>query len=335
MASELSQQMKHWQCCFTWLITAVIGLASHQLAAQENTEPFTFAVVGDVPYGDEALSRFPELVASIESFPTKFVIHIGDIKGGSATCSDEMISSRIQAIDAIKKPVIYTPGDNDWTDCHRRGAGRFAPLERLAFLRQQAFPVTGQSLGQPKMRVQSQASETGFEEFPEHQRWTQHSTAFIALHVLGSANGFEGFSGRTEADDSEVKRRISASIAWLRSNMEQAIASQASSIVVAIHGNPLDLAEARAVRFDVHPFAGVMTELKQQAVAFGKPVLLIHGDTHRYRFDQPFSQPDSDAVLTNLYRLEGIGDPAIGWVEVQVDANGPQVFRVVPHFITQ
>lgn len=117
--------------------------------------------------------------------------------------------------------------------------------------------------------------------------------------------------------------------------MEQAIASQASSIVVAIHGNPLDLAEARAVRFDVHPFAGVMTELKQQAVAFGKPVLLIHGDTHRYRFDQPFSQPDSDAVLTNLYRLEGIGDPAIGWVEVQVDANGPQVFRVVPHFITQ
>jgi hypothetical protein len=294
-----------------------------------------FAVVGDVPYGKKALARFPELVKSIESSPSEFVIHIGDIKGGSATCSDEMLSSRIQAIDAINKPVVYIPGDNDWTDCHRRGAGRFAPLERLSFLRQQAYPVTGQSLGHPAMAVQSQASQVGFEEFPEHQRWTANNTAFIALHVLGSANGFEGFSGRTKADDAEVKRRINASIQWLSFSMALANSSEAQAIVVAIHGNPLALSPSRAARYDVQPFAGIMAVLTQQAALFAKPVLLIHGDTHSYKFDQPFTDAETDKAVANLFRLEGIGDPAIGWVEVVIDPNTSQLFAVTPHFVSQ
>ncbi|MFT4863291.1 MAG: hypothetical protein ACI95C_002522 [Pseudohongiellaceae bacterium] len=343
MAAPTSKQLKpnrgiadsRLRCNAVLVLALSLVFSHHQLAAQANDSALIFAVVGDVPYGDKALAQFPELVASIEASAAEFVIHLGDIKGGSASCSDEMIASRIQAIDAIKKPTVYIPGDNDWTDCHRRRAGRFSPLERLGFLRQQAFKVTGQSLGQPFLAVESQASQAGFEEFPEHQRWTQNNTAFIALHVLGSANGFEGFSGRTQADDAEAVRRIEASIAWLRSSMELAINTNVAAIVVAIHGNPFALSPSRAARYDMHPYAALLAQLKQQSVKFGKPVLLIHGDTHSYKFDQPFTEIGSDAVLTNLYRLEGIGDPAIGWVETSVDSNSSQGFSVIPHYISR
>jgi hypothetical protein len=195
--------------------------------------------------------------------------------------------------------------------------------------------VPGQSLGQPKLTVETQAAQAGLEEFPEHQRWTANNTAFITLHVLGSANGFEGFSGRTETDDAEVKRRINASMLWLRTSMELARSSAAQAIVVAIHGNPLALSPSRAARYDVHPFAGILAVLTQQSALFAKPVLLIHGDTHSYKFDQPFSNGETGEAVTNLFRLEGIGAPAIGWVEVVIDPTTPRSFEVTPHFISR
>src|SRR5690606_35598316 len=42
--------------------------------------------------------------------------------------------------------LVYTPGDNEWTDCHRSRAGGFDPLERLAALRSLFF-ARGEALG--------------------------------------------------------------------------------------------------------------------------------------------------------------------------------------------
>ena len=36
--------------------------------------------------------------------------------------------------------MIYVPGDNEWTDCHRANNGGYDPLERLAFLRAMFYP---------------------------------------------------------------------------------------------------------------------------------------------------------------------------------------------------
>ena len=40
---------------------------------------------------------------------------------------------------SLPVPVLYTPGDNEWTDCHRRRAGGFDPRERLTRLRQMFY----------------------------------------------------------------------------------------------------------------------------------------------------------------------------------------------------
>lgn len=292
----------------------------------------TFAVVGDVPYGDKALAQFPLLVRSIEDAAPDFLIHLGDIKAGSAPCTDEMLSSRIQAIDDIQLPVIFIPGDNDWTDCHRRRAGRYSPLERLEFLRRIAYPEVGQSLGTKSITLESQAAQQSWSDFPEHQFWKNGSTSFVALHVLGSDNGFSGFKSRGDADDAEVIRRIGASISWLEDAFAKAKDSEA--LVVAVHGNPFGMSPRRAKKYPVGPYAGFLETLRRGAALFAKPVLLIHGDTHDYKFDQPMKTPDGETV-PNIYRLEGIGSPDIGWVEVSIGAADSEPFSVQPTFITK
>jgi hypothetical protein len=54
-----------------------------------------------------------------------------DIKGGSVLRSDEVFQDRLTQYSKFRPPFGYTPGDNEWTDCHRTGAGQFDPLERV------------------------------------------------------------------------------------------------------------------------------------------------------------------------------------------------------------
>ena len=43
-------------------------------------------------------------------------------------------------MDRFEGPLVHTPGDNEWTDCYRKKAGEFDPLERLAKVRAMFFP---------------------------------------------------------------------------------------------------------------------------------------------------------------------------------------------------
>ena len=65
------------------------------------------------------------------------------------------------------------------------------------------------------------------------------------------------------------------------------------------------------------------------AARLRKPVLFVHGDTHIFRFDNPFRRPDG-TVVSNPSRLEVYGSPFVGWVKVDVDATRPDVFTIEP-----
>ena len=67
-------------------------------------------------------------------------MHAGDIKAGSERCDDVLITHRFALYQTFRRPFIFTPGDNEWTDCHRVNNGRYNPLERLDFLRSVFFP---------------------------------------------------------------------------------------------------------------------------------------------------------------------------------------------------
>ena len=115
----------------TILITSVLAGP-----AAADSGGYTFAVIGDMPYGTAAIAAFPKAIAQINADPAvRLVTHLGDIKNGSSLCTDEYFRLIRSDFDQFQDPLVYTPGDNEWTDCHRLNNGGYNPLERLAKVR--------------------------------------------------------------------------------------------------------------------------------------------------------------------------------------------------------
>ena len=144
--------------------------------------PLTLAVIGDTPYGDEQVARFPDLVADVNRDPkVRLVAHLGDIKNAGSSCTDERFQDMRALYDTFKDPFVYTPGDNDWTDCHRPAAGGYLPTERLERLREIFYPEPGRTLGERPQRVLSQADDPAHRTYVENQLWMRSQVVFLSL----------------------------------------------------------------------------------------------------------------------------------------------------------
>lgn len=107
-------------------VTAVLLLGWWGVAA---AQALRFVALGDMPYGppDKSYLPYRALIERVNALQPAFTIHVGDIKAGSTLCSDEEFAAQLEHFGRYAGPVIYTPGDNEWTDCHRDGdcdAGR-------------------------------------------------------------------------------------------------------------------------------------------------------------------------------------------------------------------
>ncbi len=91
------------------------------------------AVIGDVPYGAAQVAAFPAEIEEIDADPdVDRAIHLGDIKNGSSRCDDAYLAAGLADFETFDDPLLYTPGDDEWTDCHRANNGGYLPTERLA-----------------------------------------------------------------------------------------------------------------------------------------------------------------------------------------------------------
>ncbi|MBI4756136.1 MAG: metallophosphoesterase [Betaproteobacteria bacterium] len=304
-----------------WLALASMAAAAFCTCATARAEPFSFALIGDVPYGHFERQVLPDLMAEIDQSDVAFVIHDGDIKDGGSPCTDDVYRDRLAVFQASRHPLIYVPGDNEWTDCRRGSNGGFDPVERLNRLREVFFP-DNRSLGQRRMEVQRQSQDPAFPEYRENVRWVQESVLFVGVNIPGSANNI----GRDAKPSAEYLHRSRANAAWLESAFVLARQLPARGIVIAIQANP-DLegfSEGRPSR----GYADFLAQLLREAKAFAGEILLVHGDTHMHRIDQPLRDPHSGTTIENLTRLETYGSPFLGWVKVEVrDGNGAPLFR--------
>jgi hypothetical protein len=271
--------------------------------------PLTLAVIGDTPYGDLQESDFPALVDAINrSEEVDVVLHVGDIKTSDSTCSAERFRRLRRLFDGFSSPFVLTPGDNEWTDCHLAAAGGYRPAERLRLLRRTFYPRRGLTLGARPMRVRSQAARRGFEPFRENVLWTAQRVVFSTVHVVGSNDGRDLPVGR-----SAFERRRAAALAWLDETFRAAARPGTRGVVLAIHADMFAAADTSA-------FAAVVERLRRRARAFEGPVLMINGDTHRFRVDQPL------ADVPNLTRIVVEGDTAYEWLRLDVDPRRREVF---------
>jgi hypothetical protein len=321
---------------------AALGTALSMLSAigpvpAQNQPPgFTFALIGDLGYVPSE-ERWTENVFAEIGADTSlaFVVHDGDLSRPRYGCTDEMLERRLAQFNSIPHPVIYTPGDNEWTDCHDgQNVKGGNPLARLAIVRAQFFQGE-QSLGGRKMPLHRQSQSAEFAAYRENVRWDFGGVTFVTLHVTGSNNGL----GRAPDGDAEFAERNKANLAWLQQAFAHAKASNSRAVMIIQQANMFP----EWTPFPGKPgipsgFTELRNLLEQEAAGFVKPVVLVNGDSHYFRIDNPLRKDGQDGQrplpsLENFLRVETFGTPNHHWLHVTVDPQDPNVFTFRPRIV--
>lgn len=332
------------------LLTALASLCliSCGTYAPASSQTYSFGLWGDMPYkkaGDNA--KLPAVLASINASDIAFSMYDGDIKDGSSRCTDDVYTDALGMFAQMKKPVVYIPGDNEWTDCHRLNNGGYDGLERLAHLRKVMYPSLD-SLGSQTMSLEHQGKAAG-EKYVENVRFQRGPVVFAGFNIPGSNNNLildakdcSNKSARTpaqcEASNREYQERDAANVAWLEETFQQAQRTSARGVVVVFQADPgFDLPETEDVdeslKPDVSGYRNFIAQVIKQTEKFPGQVMLVHGDTHFFKVDKPLYSPTR--LLPNLLRVQTFGSPSLHWVKVTVDPSSEALFWVQPVIVRQ
>lgn len=282
-------------------------------------ETWRFAAIGDMPYSEYERREMPHFLDLIADEDPEFIIHAGDIKHSSDPCTDELIADRLALLNDARVPLIYTPGDNEWNDCSRISAGHYDELERLNKLRS-VFFAEPRSLGQRTIPVEQQSTES-----PENLRWRLGPVLLLTINVPGPNNNFG--PGRTPKQ--EFLDRTPRVIDWLKQGFALARHDEAAGIVIVMQGNPGF--KHYAAGLGHIGYRALLDALVEEMRRFPGQVLLIHGDTHWHRIDQPLFDPATGRRVANFTRLETFGYPIMGWAKIIIDTESPSLFRFESH----
>lgn len=288
---------------------------------------FGFALFGDTPYTEAERARLPGMIAAMARQGNEFAVHVGDIKDGISPCSDELYRDRLRLFESSGIPLVYLPGDNEWTDCHRALAGRHDPLERLEFIRRLFFS-DGQTLGRRRFDVERQPDvDKAFGEYRENQRWARGRILFVGINVPGSDNGF----GEGVRPAAEFVARAPANRAWLESSFALARRDGYRVVFLMMQADP-DFGAFDAQRQNLG-YGEFLHILSAQTRAFPGRVVLVHGDSHVQRIDHPLREPRTHRAVGKFLRVETHGSPRNGWTRVTVrnaDTDPVLEFSVFP-----
>jgi hypothetical protein len=273
--------------------------------------PFTYAVIGDFPYGAGKRSELPHLVDLINADPAvERVLHAGDIKAGSASdCSDAYFQDIRTQFDRFQDPLVYTPGDNEWTDCHvaLKNNGLYLPTERLQKIRSIFFPVAGQTIGANADHVTSQAEvDPANAAYVENVMWVHSKVVFASLNITGSNDDtapwtstppvqsppelpgpVNTWAAQLAQQPAEIASRTQANFAWLDRVFANAH-TDSRAVVLLFQADMWDGTLATRST-TISAYDAMVVKIGTLAAQYGKPVLLIEGDSHIYRVDQPFT----------------------------------------------
>jgi hypothetical protein len=296
---------------------AAVGVAATASAGNPNT--LTLAVYGDAPYLDPAFptlphaeqSATPAFIDTINADPSiQEVVHVGDIHSGSEPCTKAYDQSIFNLWTAYQRPLVYTPGDNEWSDCTKvkeepgSDNDNFMthpdlPLENLALIRQIFFSNPGWTLGQHPMQVISQAN--AFDpahptdaQYVENVMWEQSKTVFVTVNLPGGSNNdIDPWYAKTHTapwnpdQQTEMDQRTGADVRWLNAAFRIAEADNAHSVVIIGQADMWDTSDAPAHQTNYEPIVAAMAS---NTLTYGKPVLYLNGDSHVYRSDNPLQK---------------------------------------------
>ncbi len=347
------------------VLVALIAAANRELLADgqdgdrdDDDERYAIGLWGDFPYSTvQANTGVPNLIADMNAQHLAFSVHDGDLKqgNGAPTCADSLYVQALAYLNSLKAPAMFTPGDNDWVDCDRPNNGGFNSLERLSHERAVMFN-TSYSFGQHHLRQQVQQTPLclGFsaitqtkinERCVENRRWTVGHVTYVTINIQGSCNNLCGDA----ADPDEFWARNQADIAWMRDSFAYAREHGSAAIMVIGQADPgfsktefdappRDPLTLKQANLDPDGFVEFLTAFRDEIIAFQRPVVYVHGDSHYFRIDRPMVT-DKGVRLENFTRVETFGDHAengtndVNWVKVFVDPDSREVFAFQPQIV--
>ena len=338
-------------------LPAAMAIMVAGAAGDAAAQRFQFAAIGDTGYSKKSEDEFSRMIAAMNKEDLAFVVHVGDIQADprpyerspdtvSMPCTDDGLGKVLAQFQESAHPIILTPGDNDWTDCHLLKARRADPLERLARLRDLFFPQ-GRSLGRRTIPVMSQAADPQFAKFRENLRWSANGVTFMTMHIVGSNDN----KGRTAEMDAEAAERTAANVAWLKKAFADAKAADSLGLVLVAQANPgfethwTPSLKDRYFRLfpgvnppkDAAPsaFDEILGVIADEMEGYGKPTLFIHGDTHIFHVSKPLMSKRTRRFVDHFTRLEVFGDPDSHWVRVTVDPAKAGLFTIEAEIIPE
>jgi len=343
---------------------------------QKSSRAYSIGLWGDLPYSAEQAAVLPNLIADMNSQHLAFTAHDGDLRQGSGSpnCADGKIYTNAALyFGSLQAPAIFTPGDNDWTDCDRKslGADGRNSLQELQNERAYFFS-TPYTLGQTQFLQEVQATplckgfgssngNTGagsdvsktqtatYTDVPcvENRRWIVGTVMYATINIQGSCNNLCD----DYPDPVEYAARNAAGIQWMKDTFTTAVAQNCVAVMFITQADPgfddtdATRAPTRNANTLVEDDAQKLTDgyhdflaaLRAQVIAFGKPVAYVHGDSHYFRVDKPLLDSTGKRV-TNFTRVETFGDhqPTLGdvnWLKVDVDPSSREVFSYQPQII--
>ena len=345
---------------------------------QQSSRAYSIGLWGDLPYSAEQAAVIPNLIADMNSQDLAFTAHDGDLRQGSGSpnCADNSIYTRADAyFSSLHAPAIFTPGDNDWTDCDRKSLGMDGKNSLQELDNERAFffskPYT---LGQTRFLQEVQSTPTckGFgsanansgpnsdvsktqtatyTNVPcvENRRWIVNRVMYATVNIQGSCNNLCD----DYPDSVEYAARNGAGIQWMNDTFATAVAQDCVAVMLITQANPgfddtdstraptrnantLVENDAQKLNDGYHDF---LIALRAKVIAFGKPVAYVHGDSHYFRVDKPLLDSTGKRV-TNFTRIETFGDhqPTLGdvnWLKVNVDPSSRGVFSYEPQIVNR
>ncbi|MFS8977250.1 metallophosphoesterase family protein [Cupriavidus necator] len=332
--------MKKLLLCAALLGAGMTTLMPAGANDRNDSRAITIAVLGDWPYNRNLLNNAPLLVKSINSDPAvSLVIHLGDVRSGSTPCAGskpDWYQRVYNVFQQFKGPMIYTPGDNEWADCHKMAGD---PLKELALVRGLFFAHPGHSLGLTDKRLTSQAlvvctANPQDKQFVENVIWEDSRLVFVTLNVPGSNNDTMPWTGRfanPTAQAQEVVERNGANQRWLLAAFRHAESIQAYGIVIAMQADMWDPAAAGGLS----GYTPYVKQLADLSIRFKRPVLLLNGDSHVYGADRPLADPASSTgrihgapAVPNLTRItvQGATNAPAEWLRLTIDPRDANFF---------
>lgn len=230
-------------------LTVVLFAADNDSGNRDTRGQVTFYAMGDVPYAPDEDELLRRQISELPD-DADFVVHLGDIKRGLPLCSESVYRKVARILRGSAAPVFIIPGDNEWNDC-------FSPDQAWKhwdhyFMRFERHWSHGLSVTRQNVREENFA-------------FVRNGVLFIGLNVVG---------GRVH-DRQEWKLRHASGVDWVKESLRRA-GKDVRSLVVFGHARP-----AKNHDDFFNPFSTVAEE-------FGKPVLYLHGDGHKWVYDRPF-----------------------------------------------